>query len=86
MIDSPAPARIDSSLQQAAQKRAAAAVPPGVSRLAPAPALPAHRHYVSHHGQEMAMYLSMPRCDASNAHMTPLLLVHSINAAASAYL
>ena len=32
----------------------------------------------------MAMYLSMPRCDAGNAHMTPLLLVHSINAAASA--
>jgi pimeloyl-ACP methyl ester carboxylesterase len=48
------------------------------------PALAAQRHYTSHHGQQIAMYLSMPRCDDSNAHLTPLLLVHSINAAASA--
>jgi pimeloyl-ACP methyl ester carboxylesterase len=48
------------------------------------PALGGQRHYTSHHGQQIAMYLSMPRCDDSNAHLTPLLLVHSINAAASA--
>jgi pimeloyl-ACP methyl ester carboxylesterase len=48
------------------------------------PALNGQRHYTSHHGQQIAMYLSMPRCDESNAHLTPLLLVHSINAAASA--
>jgi pimeloyl-ACP methyl ester carboxylesterase len=48
------------------------------------PALSGQRHYTTHHGQQIAMYVSMPRRNESNAHLTPLLLVHSINAAASA--
>jgi pimeloyl-ACP methyl ester carboxylesterase len=74
-----------SSGRTAGDKRTNAA--PARDRAVPStlePALDAQRHYISHHGLRFALYLSMPRCDAGNARITPLLLVHSINAAASA--
>lgn len=78
MIDSLAPG-------QTAQKRRdeAEATRPRSQRPQP-PALEARRHYVNHQGLRLAMYVSIPARDAGNALMNPLLLVHSINAAASA--
>lgn len=48
------------------------------------PALDAERHFIWHHGLRVALYLSMPQGKPSNDLQTPLVLVHSINAAASA--
>jgi pimeloyl-ACP methyl ester carboxylesterase len=48
------------------------------------PALNAERSFIWHQGLRVALYLSMPQNRPSNALMTPLVLVHSINAAASA--
>ncbi len=46
--------------------------------------LDAQRQTLSHADRQIALYASMPQCNAGNAQLTPLLLVHSINAAASA--
>ena len=48
------------------------------------PALDAERQFIWHQGLRIALYLSMPQCQPSNALLMPLVLVHSINAAASA--
>jgi pimeloyl-ACP methyl ester carboxylesterase len=47
-------------------------------------ALDAERHFIWHKGLRVALYLSMPQGKPSNDLQTPLVLVHSINAAASA--
>ena len=48
------------------------------------PALKAERHYLRHRGLRIAMYLSTPKHHAFAVPFSPLVLVHSINAAASA--
>jgi pimeloyl-ACP methyl ester carboxylesterase len=49
-----------------------------------APALNAERQFIQHRGQRVAVYLSVPPHAQGQAGATPLVLLHSINAAASA--
>ncbi len=49
-----------------------------------APALDADRQFIRHRGQRVALYLSIPPWDPGRSPATPLVLLHSINAAASA--
>jgi pimeloyl-ACP methyl ester carboxylesterase len=48
------------------------------------PPLDAERQFLRHGGERVAFYLSMPVSNPIHAGLTPLVLVHSINAAASA--
>jgi pimeloyl-ACP methyl ester carboxylesterase len=49
-----------------------------------APALDADRQFIRHRGQRIALYVSVPPYNPARAGATPLVLMHSINAAASA--
>ena len=74
-----APASLGEPRQRAAATSDAAH---GTSPLLPA--LAGERRFIQHQGRKLALYLSMPQANPGNRNLTPLLLLHTISAAASA--